>query len=65
MLLRLSGRVSRLFRAGRSLNAKEKAIHDKGLVSTLKQTHDDLDPAVSSRPCPRRAPPSGSRSATR
>jgi hypothetical protein len=46
MLLRLSGRVSRLFRAGRSLNAKEKAIHDKGLVSTLKQTHDDLDIAV-------------------
>lgn len=33
-------------RAGRPLNAKEKAIHDKGLVSILKQIHDDLDLAV-------------------
>lgn len=33
-------------RAGRPLNAKEKAIHDKGLVSILKQIHDDLDTAV-------------------
>lgn len=33
-------------RAGRPLNAKEKAIHDKGLVSILKQIHDELDAAV-------------------
>jgi hypothetical protein len=33
-------------RAGEELNAKEKAIHDKGLVSVLKQLHDDLDAAV-------------------
>jgi hypothetical protein len=33
-------------RAGRPLNAKEKAIHDKGLVSILKQIHDVLDAAV-------------------
>lgn len=33
-------------RAGESLNAKEKLIHDKGLVSVLKQLHDDLDAAV-------------------
>jgi hypothetical protein len=25
---------------------KEKLIHDKGLVSVLKQLHDDLDAAV-------------------
>ena len=28
------------------MNAKEKAIHDKGLVSILKQIHDGLDAAV-------------------
>ncbi len=33
-------------RSGESLNAKEKLIHDKGLVSVLKQLHDDLDAAV-------------------
>ena len=33
-------------RVGRPLNPKEKAIHDKGLVSILKQLHDDLDTAV-------------------
>lgn len=33
-------------RAGGPLNAKEKAIHDKGLVSVLRQLHDDLDGAV-------------------
>lgn len=33
-------------RAGESLNAKEKLIHDQGLVSVLKQLHDDLDAAV-------------------
>ena len=33
-------------RAEKPLNAKEKEIHDKGLVSILKQLHDDLDEAV-------------------
>jgi hypothetical protein len=33
-------------RAGEPLNAKDKAIHEQGLVSTLKQIHDDLDAAV-------------------
>lgn len=33
-------------RAGDPLNAKEKLIHDHGLVSVLKQLHDDLDAAV-------------------
>jgi hypothetical protein len=33
-------------RAGEPLTAKEKLIHDKGLVSVLKQLHDDLDAAV-------------------
>ena len=33
-------------RAEQPLNAKEKEIHDKGLVSILKQLHDDLDEAV-------------------
>ena len=28
------------------MTAKEKAIHEKGLVSVLKQIHDDLDAAV-------------------
>ncbi len=30
------------------LTAKEKFIHDRGLVSTLKSLHDDLDAAVAS-----------------
>jgi len=30
-----------------TLTAKEKFIHDRGLVSTLKSLHDDLDAAVS------------------
>ncbi len=34
-------------RAGQSLTEKEKFIHDRGLVSTLKSLHDDLDAAVS------------------
>ncbi len=34
-------------RANQPLTDKEKAIHDKGLVSILKQLHDDLDAAVS------------------
>jgi hypothetical protein len=33
-------------RAGEALNAKEKIIHDQGLVTILKQIHDDLDAAV-------------------
>jgi len=33
-------------RTGEALTAKDKAIHDKGLVSVLKQIHDDLDAAV-------------------
>jgi hypothetical protein len=33
-------------RAGTPLTAKDKAIHDKGLVSILQQIHDDLDAAV-------------------
>jgi len=34
-------------RAGEKLTGKEKLIHDAGLVSVLKQLHDDLDAAVS------------------
>ena len=34
-------------RAGETLTEKEKFIHDRGLVSTLKSLHDDLDTAVS------------------
>jgi hypothetical protein len=33
-------------RAGEALTAKDRDIHDKGLVSVLKQIHDDLDEAV-------------------
>jgi hypothetical protein len=33
-------------RAGEALSAKEKQIHDAGLVSVLRQLHDDLDAAV-------------------
>jgi hypothetical protein len=33
-------------RAGEALNEKEKKIHEQGLVSVLKQIHDDLDTAV-------------------
>ena len=38
--------VLEALRAGRTLNAKEKAIHDAGLVSILRQLHDDIDRAV-------------------
>ena len=34
-------------RAGETLTEKEKSVHDRGLVSTLKSLHDDLDAAVS------------------
>lgn len=33
-------------KGGRPLTAKEKVIHDQGLVSVLRQLHDDLDTAV-------------------
>lgn len=33
-------------RSGEPLTAKEKTIHEQGLVSVLKQLHDDLDAAV-------------------
>ncbi len=33
-------------RTSQPLNAKEKKIHDDGLVSVLKQLHDDLDTTV-------------------
>jgi hypothetical protein len=33
-------------RAGEALTAKDKAIHDAALVSTLKQLHDNLDRTV-------------------
>jgi hypothetical protein len=33
-------------RSGEPLNANEKTIHEQGLVSVLKQIHDDLDAAV-------------------
>ena len=33
-------------RSGADLAAKEKVIHEKGLVSVLKKLHDDLDAAV-------------------
>jgi hypothetical protein len=33
-------------RAGEALNAKDKIIHEQGLVSVLKKIHDDLDDAV-------------------
>jgi hypothetical protein len=33
-------------RAGGALNAKDRETHDQGLISVLKQIHDDLDSAV-------------------
>jgi hypothetical protein len=33
-------------RTGEPLNAKDKTIHDHGLVSVLRELHDDLDRAV-------------------
>nr|WP_226989210.1 DNA methyltransferase [Desulfuromonas sp. TF] len=33
-------------RTGETLSSKEREIHEKGLVSVLKQLHDDLDAAV-------------------
>lgn len=33
-------------RRGEPLSAKDKAVHEQGLVSVLRQIHDDLDAAV-------------------
>ncbi|MDP3249491.1 MAG: class I SAM-dependent DNA methyltransferase [Polaromonas sp.] len=38
--------VLEALREGRELTAKEKAIHTQGLVSVLKDLHDELDTAV-------------------
>ena len=38
--------VLEALRAGRELTAKEKPIHTQGLVSVLKELHDELDAAV-------------------
>jgi hypothetical protein len=38
--------VIQKLRAGEPLTDKEKTIHEQGLVSVLKQIHDDLDAAV-------------------
>ena len=38
--------VLEALRAGRALTTKEQAIHDDGLVSILRQLHDELDAAV-------------------
>jgi hypothetical protein len=40
-----SGRL-KVSRGGTPLNAKEKLIHDKGLVAVLKSLHDELDTTV-------------------
>jgi hypothetical protein len=39
-------KVLGLLRAGGSLSLDESRIHDEGLVSVLRQLHDDLDAAV-------------------
>jgi hypothetical protein len=38
--------VLEALRAGRALSPKEKAIHEKGLVTVLRTLHDELDRAV-------------------
>jgi hypothetical protein len=38
--------VLEALRAGRALSPKETATHDAGLVSVLRQLHDELDAAV-------------------
>ena len=38
--------VLEALREGRALNAKERVIHEQGLVSVLRQIHDDIDAAV-------------------
>jgi len=37
----------RKLRSGEALTAKDKVVHDRGLVTVLKKLHDDLDAAVS------------------
>ena len=39
-------RVLNIVRAGEPLDVKERTIHERGLVSVLRQLHDDLDAAV-------------------
>jgi hypothetical protein len=38
--------VLKKLRSGEALTTKERVIHEQGLVSVLKQIHDDLDEAV-------------------
>jgi hypothetical protein len=38
-------------RSGEALSAKEKTIHEQGLVAVLKQLHDELDAAVADAYC--------------
>ena len=38
--------VLEALRAGRALTPKEQTVHDHGLVSVLRQLHDELDAAV-------------------
>ncbi len=38
--------VLEALREGRALTAKEKSIHEQGLVTVLREMHDDLDAAV-------------------
>ncbi|MDX9710117.1 MAG: hypothetical protein RBT64_11240, partial [Trichloromonas sp.] len=40
------GRAGEGLRLAEALTAKEKTIHEQGLVSILKQLHDELDAAV-------------------
>jgi hypothetical protein len=42
-------------RAGEPLSAKEQAIHEQGLVSVLREIHDELDAAGVSEPQRRQA----------
>jgi hypothetical protein len=46
--LTMTGRYNVLekLRSGEALTKKEKAIHEQGLVSVLKEIHDELDEAV-------------------
>ena len=37
---------ARKLRAGEALSAKDKIIHEQGLVSVLRELHDALDTAV-------------------
>ena len=38
--------VLEMIRSGEALSTKDKVIHEQGLVSVLKQIHDDLDASV-------------------